>query len=251
MQNGETDTLTIGHAWGGRLCSAQIPEGTLDKQERIYVAAWRDSYLIQGTIITLLVAILLSIRKIVEVTPWLLGAFYRTKENFNLENILSVTISRDITALLSLVSASVLAARYRMIPFGFIANDDAALQLLCSFATLLAVWAYRKGINALFTALTGKDRVYKVLMKSSYTYFIIMTALAFIITGVMYVSGNRDWNIIRIGCASAAALTWITYIFREIRIFIQSNCSPYSSFLYLCTLEILPIGVTALMTMIF
>ena len=85
----ESDTslyvLPVEEAWGGKLHTVTEIPGNASVEEHIYEAQWRDSVWIQGTIAAIIIILLFSLRKIVTVTPVLLGGFIRLKENFNIE----------------------------------------------------------------------------------------------------------------------------------------------------------------------
>lgn len=248
MPNGVTDTLSIDYAWGGVLNGS--PEGTvplLSREERLYVSEWRDSYTIQGTVILLMVALLLSIRKIVSLTPYLMGCLVRMKELLNLENILKISRQRDRIALLSVLSFSLLGARYRFVPWP--GKPVEVLGLLLGTAAVCVL--LRKWVCAAFSGWTGKSAAYAVLKKSAYTYFIIYTAFLCIVTGCLYIWGIRTADTYRSAALATGAAVWIIYVVREIQIFMHWNCSPYSSFLYLCTLDFVPMGVITYLTVAY
>lgn len=248
MPNGVTDTLSIEYAWGGVLNGS--PEGTvplLSREERLYVSEWRDSYTIQGTVILLMVALLLSIRKIVSLTPYLMGCLVRMKELLNLENILKISRQRDRIALLSVLSFSLLGARYRFVPWP--GKPVEVLGLLLGTAAVCVL--LRKWVCAAFSGWTGKSAAYTVLKKSAYTYFIIYTAFLCIVTGCLYIWGIRTADTYRSAALATGAAVWIIYVVREIQIFMHWNCSPYSSFLYLCTLDFVPMGVITYLTVAY
>lgn len=248
MPNGVTDTLSIDYAWGGVLNGS--PEGTvplLSREERLYVSEWRDSYTIQGTVILLMVALLLSIRKIVSLTPYLMGCLVRMKELLNLENILKISRQRDRIALLSVLSFSLLGARYRFVPWP--GKPVEVLGLLLGTAAVCVL--LRKWVCAAFSGWTGKSAAYTVLKKSAYTYFIIYTAFLCIVTGCLYIWGIRTADTYRSAALATGAAVWIIYVVREIQIFMHWNCSPYSSFLYLCTLDFVPMGVITYLTVAY
>lgn len=252
MPNEVTDTLSIDYAWGGVLNgspAASVP--LLSRDERLYVSEWRDSYTIQGTVILLMVALLLSIRKIVSLTPYLIGCLVRMKELLNLENILKISRRRDSIAFLSVLSFSLLGARYRFVP-GFCPEGTKPVEVLGMLLGTAAVCVLlRKWACAAFSGWTGKGAAHVVLKKSAYTYFIIYTAFLCIVTGCLYIWGIRTADTYRSAALATGAAVWIIYVVREIQIFMHWNCSPYPSFLYLCTLDFVPMGVITYLTVAY
>lgn len=246
-----TDTLSIDYAWGGTL--SRTSAGTarmLSTEERLYVSEWRDSYTIQGAVVILTVALLLSVRRIVALTPYLLGCLVRMKEILNLENILKISRQRNGIAALSVLSFALIGSRYRFAPAP---NHDGLMPvevfwMLLGIPAALAI--VRRGINAAFSAWSGKG-AYGILRKSAYTYFIVFTAFLCIVTAGMYIWGVRDGETYRSAALVAGAAVWIIYVVREIQIFMHWNCSPYSSFLYLCTLDFVPMGVITYLTVAY
>ena len=238
---------SIEEAWGGRLCESVPADGGRTDEEKFFTAEWRDSAWIQGTIAATLLILLISLRKIVAITPSLLGAFVRVKENFNIEDSLHIRTTRNRVALISVLSMAIIGARYRLIPYAFPGigqSPEAMLAITASFIIIL--WTYRAAATAVFIRTAGKERTYKVARGTSYTYFTIATAFAYIIAACFYVFGGKDPEMARKAILAGIALVYLIFFIREIQIFIQTSRSAYSTFLYLCTLEIFPAAIVIL-----
>ena len=246
-----TDSVTtcrsIAEAWGGRLCESVPADGGTTDEDKFFTAEWGESAWIQGTIAATLLILLVSLRKIVAITPSLLGAFVRVKENFNIEDSLHIRTTRNRVALISVLSMTIIGARYRLIPYalpGIGQSPEAILAITASFIIML--WAYRTAATAVFIRTAGKERTYKVARGTSYTYFTIATAFAYIIAACFYVFGGKDPEMARKAILAGLALVYLIFFIREIQIFIQTSRSAYSTFLYLCTLEIIPAAIVVL-----
>ncbi|MBO8472932.1 MAG: DUF4271 domain-containing protein [Bacteroidetes bacterium] len=249
----ESDTslyvLPVEEAWGGKLHTVTEIPGNASAEEHIYEAQWRDSAWIQGTIAAIIIILLFSLRKIVTVTPVLLGGFIRLKENFNIENSLHIRTSRNRVALISVASMAIIWARYRLLPYDTPLSQSPAGTLAFTLAAILLWWAYRAAVNAVFIKTTGKERSYKIAGGTSYTYFTIATALTYIAAAALYIIGQRDYAVMQKAILASFLLIYLIYIIREIQIFVQCSRSAYSTFLYLCTLEIIP-AVAVLLSII-
>lgn len=214
--------------------------------ERLFASEWMSSAWVQGTLSLTILVLLLSLRKIVMITPSLLGAFVRLKENFNIEDSLRLRNTRNHVAFMSVLSMTIICARYRLLPYDFPWEQTPVVSLATTGAFIVLLWLYRKAATAMFVKAGKRERTYRIANGTAHTYFIIATALTYIVAAVLYISDTDRAGIMRIAILAASGLVYAVFLIREIQIFVHTSRSAYSTFLYLCTLEIIPAAIVLL-----
>lgn len=237
---------TVDEAWHGRLYTGAVASMTISEDDRLFASAWRDSIGIQSSIVLLTFILLLSLKKIVNVTPILLGATVRVKENINIENSSRISRDRNHVALLSVFTTAIIATRYRTLHFLSPLSGDPALTLLLTTALIAIVALYKAAVTKSLCRWYDCTRAGRIVTGTSYTYFIILTALTVIVSGTLYIFGVRDSESIQTGIALSSAFAYFLFIIREIQIFIHYSCTAYFTFLYLCAAEFIPLGILAI-----
>lgn len=236
---------SVEDAWHGELYTGTVAPRETSEGDRLFTSAWRDSTGIQSAIVLLTFILLLSLKKIVNVTPILLGATIRVKENINIEDSSRISRDRNHVALLSVFTVAIICTRYRIPHLWSNIFSDPALSLLLSTALIALTAIYRAMVTRSLCRWYDCTRAGKIVTGTSYTYFIILTAIAVISSGMLYISGIRDAETIRTGIALSAAFAYFLFIIREIQIFIHYSCTAYFTFLYLCAAEFIPFGILA------
>lgn len=237
---------TVDEAWHGQLYTGTVATRTSSEVDRLFTSAWRDSVGIQSSIVLLTFILLLSLKKIVNVTPILLGATVRVKENINIEDSSRISRDRNHVALLSVFTMAIIATRYRIPHFWSSFFEDPAISLILTTALVALLAFYRAAVTKSLCRWYDCTRAGRIVTGTSYTYFIILTALTVIVSGILYVSGIRDSATIQTGIALASAFAYFLFIIREIQIFIHYSCTAYFTFLYLCAAEFIPLGILAI-----
>ncbi len=187
-----------------------------------------------------LIAIICLLRKIIEILPSLLASLIRWKESINLFN--SVKLSRDRNAITMAM----------VIPFCLVAADsgiyspsfmetigaDAGFGITLGIFTLFA--AFRLLLERMCRPKRRNVQIYRCACRTSYTFFIILTILLMSLWGILSVLDTSPET-------SRDAMLWLSggiyiiFVLRKTQIF-ASSCSLFTAFLYLCALEILPVG---------
>ena len=90
---------------------------------------------------------------------------------------------------------------------------------------------------------------FETACKSSHTFFIILTLVLMAMGGILSFI-KADPMAIKSAMLWVSAITYALFLLRKFQIF-NSSCSFFSSFLYLCALEILPTGALVASALIF
>ena len=180
--------------------------------ERLFASEWMSSAWVQGTLSLTILVLLLSLRKIVMITPSLLGAFVRLKENFNIEDSLRLRRNRNQITAMSAISITLIYARYKVLPLSSIGIDGPVQTFAGTIAFFLILWGYRYAACMLFSRFSPKDRAYRTAKGASYTYFTITVALSCVTAFLLFISGTRDMESIRTALLITAAVIYSVYL---------------------------------------
>ena len=193
--------------------------------------------------------VLLLLRRLVNIFPSLVACIWRYKENVNLEASVKLAIDRNIVALSLFVPFCLVVFRFRMYEPGFAEGmSDNSVLGICFAA--FAVFVLLRAI--LIYAMRPKrmsQKTYKTANRSAYTYFTMLTLLL-LAAGSLMDFMNVDQAAIRAAMLWISAAIYALFLFRKLQIF-SLSCSIFVAFLYLCALEILPMGILVVSTLIF
>lgn len=195
-----------------------------------------------------IVMFLLSFNKFINILPYLFGCMLRWKEAVHVEDSMQIRRSRNEVTLLLVIPFCMLAARYEFLPQLMHQGHTPESKLLFTFLVLSGYIAARVMCNLLGRTIPCKKNVYETASASSRTFFSIYTVLALVTSGLMSAAGASP-EMTRMVLLYAAAAVYIVFLIRKSQIF-RNSCSLFSTFLYLCTLEILPATVLAATVMV-
>ena len=196
-----------------------------------------------------LIFFLLIIRTFVGLVPSLLATVIRWKESLNLEA--SVKLSRDrntvATCAVFLFCATVITHDlYDMTCLQGLSPDGHFWVLIGIFCTYIATRAF---LGHTLKPRRMQTKTYKAVVSVSYSFFIVMTMLLLMTSGIAAVF-DIDSECTRTAMLWISAPTYLLHLIRKLQIF-NSSFSIFAGFLYLCALEILPTGALIASAVIF
>ncbi len=181
---------------------------------------------------------LLSIRSFFKIIPSLADSVSRWKGNIELEDSLQLSGSRNLVAIILFVPLCMVVYSHSLYRPDYMDGLTPALQLTATTCTLLAYLALRMFLNWQLEMSSYHSKTFSAANRSFYNYAIILFAILFP-TGGMLSIFVEDEELARVILMHIIAITYIVYIFRRGQIF-ASVCNPFTTFLYLCGLELLP-----------
>ena len=199
-------------------------------------------------LISLLVVILL-LRSMVNTFPSLIACLFRWKENINLQMSVKLSRERDTLALAMIIPFCLTVYRFELYNPGFFDNFGENAKIWMILGIFAGFMILRKICTFLLRTKRLSQIIYKSAITSERTFFIVLTLLLLSTGGILSLF---DINIatIRSTMFWLSGTIYIAFLLRKLQIF-NSGCSIFLSFLYLCALEILPIGVLVTSTVIF
>ena len=187
-----------------------------------------------------LLVIICMLRRILEIFPSLLASLIRWKESVNLFNSVKLSRSINMTALSMVVPFCLAASASRMYCPSFMESmgDDARFGITLGVFTLFIM--LRMILERSCAPKRRNHQMYRCACRSSYIFFTLLTILLLVLWGILSVL-NVDANTSRDAMLWLSGVIYLIFILRKTQIF-TSSCSLFTAFLYLCALEILPVG---------
>ena len=184
------------------------------------VTAWGDIPLNCWVVVAAVFLILLNFNNYSRVSSLIWAGVFRWKPNVILEDSVQTTGTRDLLSL-SFILPVCIVTDYFLMP------QSNMLAVLIAFA---GYWLY-KYIVAKWTRAKRVDLSFLVVMGT----ILIITGLAL---SLIDLDRELEKNII----LGVMGFFFFFQIIREIQFF-RTKCRPFRTFLYLCALEFLPLGI--------
>ncbi|MBR1926644.1 MAG: hypothetical protein IJ840_02670 [Bacteroidales bacterium] len=181
---------------------------------------------------------LLNLKSFLKIIPSLWDCVVRWKGNLDLENSIQLCRSRNWIAAILFLPMCMLVYAFGLYTPGFVVNLPPSLQLAAVAGVFLVYLALRTFLNWQLEMHNYGTSVFTAANRSFYNYCIILFFLLFLSGGVLSVV-FRDGRLVRTIMLWETGLTYAVYIFRRGQIFASCR-DPFSTFLYLCSLELLP-----------
>ena len=192
---------------------------------------------------------LLLLNTLVEVFPSLMACLVRWKESVNLDASVQLSRGRDIMSIAMVMPFCLTAGRFSLYSPAWVGEFGTDGRLGITIGVIIAYILLRKGLEHIFRSRKINPKTYKTACKSSHTFFIILTLVLMAMGGILSFI-KADPMGIRNAMLWVSAITYALLLLRKFQIF-NSSCSFFSSFLYLCALEILPTGALVASALIF
>ena len=202
---------------------------------------WSDCLVNRIAAITGIVLLLIMVSDLIGLMPALLRCIGNRKANIELEHSLSQARTRNRLTIVMAYLFCLLADRWGLIAPAFKTSLPAYWQLAVTAAVVAGFFLLRR---LLYLASKFRSRIdeYSCLLRHTlFNYFILMVALMLPTALLLYVFRVPDATV-RVVLLVEAAVLVIRYLSVYLQ-FLGSRCNIFATILYLCALEILPIGI--------
>ena len=193
--------------------------------------------------------ILLLLKTLVGVLPSLLACLIRWKESVNLDASVQLGRDRDIMALTMIIPFCLTACRFNLYAPKWMEGIGEAGRLGMIIGIFIVFILLRKFLEHIWQPKKMNPKTYRTACKSAHTFFSIL-ALLLLITGGAMSFFDVSEEVIKTAMVWISATIYLLFILRKSQIFI-SSCSFFTTFLYLCALEIIPTGALVASAIIF
>ena len=234
------DTLHIVQAWPGSR-PVPLPSGLTAGG---FVFPVSDSLAQLAAFVLVLLFFMVACRRILEGMYYTAGALLNLKNQLIIENQSNPKSSRDTLLLFSLLLAAFVLS-------GYLARHPAPgheRPFYLNFLLTLAVAGGYLLFKLIFLAVldwVNRSSVFKTLFKAGHTYVIwgiLLAAAGFLVYTVFPV---LPAGFLRLYAAVCACTAFLLYLIRGYQLIIANRFSHFFWILYLCTLEVLPILISA------
>lgn len=207
--------------------------------------AWGDVLSNRIVVIAVLVLFVLEIQDIIRIFPALLRCVPLWKGNIELEHSVSQARTRNTVGFVMGLLFCIVADRYSLLDPSFRALAAPGWQLAVTAGILFGAALLRR-LFYLISPFRSKTSEYACTVRHAfYNYFILFVVLALLVCIVLAAFGVPD-GAVRVTLYSVAGAVWFLHMLRTGQI-LRSRYGLFATFLYLCALEILPVGILILM----
>lgn len=197
-----------------------------------------------GLAVILTFIFLLSVRSFFKILPSLWDCVLRWKGNLELEDSLQLSGSRNLIAAVMFVPLCMVVYSHDLYHPDFMDALPHGLRLPALITGMLAYVTLRSFLNWQLEMGLYRTKTFVAANRSFLNFMIILFMILFPTGAIMRIfTGNEDLTSAIL--LHVAALVYVFHIFRRGQIF-ASVCNPFTTFLYLCGLELLPTTVLVL-----
>lgn len=205
---------------------------------------WSEVVVNRIAVIVALALLVIEIRDIILLGPSLLRGIVIWKANVELEHSVNLSRTRNTVALVCAVLFCIIADRYSLFDPSWRAAAPAGLQLALTAAVIVGFVAVRD-IFYLISPLRSRTSEFACTVRHAfYNYFILYVLLALVSTVILEAFGASA-AVGRVVLTVEAALAYLIDITRTAQI-LSSRYGVFPTILYLCALELLPLGILIL-----
>ena len=221
--------------------------GTLERGDQARRAgealslSWGDFPLNWGLVIASALALAFSIPSLYRIVPHIFKCFGRWRWNFTIEASLQLARTRDGIALLCVVPFCLIVSRFRLFEPAFFDRVPRDWRTLAIVGVFLAWFLIRSLLYLAAEARASHLSTFQTARKAERNYFVILTVFLLAVAGILYAFRSAE-ETVRIVLYVTMGLVYLLFLVRKFQI-LGSSFSPLSTFLYLCALEFLPLGM--------
>lgn len=211
--------------------------------------SWGDMMLNSSLVALTVLLCLLNIKNFLHIAPSIGDCISRWKGCVKIDESIKLSHERNITALLGLLPFCLMADRYDLVRTDFMAAWPEG-WLLPATAGLIAAWLLLHLICYASCAIQAPHpETFGTARTCAFDFFIPMVILMLVGTGICTLLKCEDdtvRNLLLYICGGCFVLMLV----RKTQI-LRSFCNPFKTFLYLCALEIIPMGVLIAAVVLF
>ena len=203
-----------------------------------------DNPVFCGLAVFLTLLFLLNLRSLLKIAPSLADCVMRWKGSIDLEDSIQLSRSRNWIAAILFVPFCMVVYSHELYNPDLIQDLSPVPRLAVITGVLAAYLLLRAFLNWQLEMHHYRSKVFTAANRSFYNFAIIIFFLVFFIGGLTRVL-TGDEVLARQILNWVMGLGYLFYIFRRGQIF-ASACNPFTTFLYLCSLELLPTAALVL-----
>jgi len=211
--------------------------------------AWSDLAVNRALVVAAVFLLILSLPDLLRLAPHLLYSFDRSRGSAELEHSVSMARARNITALFLSLPFCLVADRYALLRPGFWERIPEAWSAPATLGVLAVFLLVRTLCYAVFRPGRLSAEEFATLKHLPYNHFILLAALSLLSAGIFSVTGLPE-AFCRTVLLWETGLVWLFALIRCGQ-FLDGHGFGFTTFLYLCGLEIIPAALLVAVVMFF
>jgi len=205
--------------------------------ETVGQAAEQVPWLMGALVVLFVLLAIVLLPAFLHLLPALADSVLRARGSASLENSVRQNRDRTLITLLLMIPAMLLVYRYRLYNPSFVQDlpqNNRLLVISCVFTGFMLLRA------ALYVLLKPRRRYdfYRQSHRLGFTFFILLMFLVLTTVGALVLFHANDL-VIRWFIYVELLVGYLLFLVRRTQI-LSLSCNPLTTFLYLCSLEILP-----------
>ncbi len=196
-----------------------------------------------------LLAVLLTLRKFLNIASSLIACVWRAKENVNLESSVSLARDRNVVCGILMVPLCIAIAYYNLWCIEVFDGLSPELRLLVTAGILLVLSGVRALLARLLEPKGVNQKTYAAIKNCWRNFAILVGLVGLLVIGVLDFAG-AETELIRLVTLCVAGFGYLVYLVRKLQIFAGVG-TVFSTILYLCILELLPTGILVGLAILF
>lgn len=197
-----------------------------------------DNPIFCGLAVLFTVLFLLNMRSFLKIVPSLWDCVIRWKGSLDLEDSIQLSRSRNWIAAILFVPLCMVIYSNGLYEPDLAQGLQPPLRLAVVTGAMACYMLLRSFLNWQLEMHNYRTKTFTAANHSFYNYAIILFFLLFF-TGALTRAITGNAQLTRTILTWVIAITYLVYIVRRGQIF-SSACNPFTTFLYLCSLELLP-----------
>lgn len=238
LQSGEISSIMpIDSAWTGSVISIpdiapSVPQTGMFSETEVGIF----------TLALLLVLLILG-KKIVSSIPGILSFVFsppdrhKASENQKASKVLNVIFIIICPVFISM------GERYQIFNDDYITKWTPGQNFIFILGILFLIFLLRSFLLYITGSVTKKSELFSTIGKTTIFFFCCAALVSILPLPLTYLISNPDFRIFRIVICSLLGLIFFIYLLYVGKIILSSGVSHFFCFLYLCTLEVLPVSL--------
>jgi len=202
---------------------------------------WSDYPLNRWMVLCTVILLLANLNRFFQLFPYLINTLFDWQANIRLESSVPRVHSRNFIAFCMAFPLSLIAGRYSLVSINALKVVPESLSIFAVFGVLAAFIILKKFMHLVLFPRNYTKSAFKAAQSSEANTFILMVTAELLTTGILTLFGVNDDSAKTVILYELGAF-YLLIIIRKGQI-LSSVCNPFSTFLYLCGLEILPVIV--------
>ncbi|MBP5217382.1 MAG: DUF4271 domain-containing protein [Bacteroidales bacterium] len=202
------------------------------------VEAMLDNPIFCGLAVLFTLLFLVNIGSFIKIFPVMTASVWRWKNDLELEDSLQLSRSRNTVAAVLLVPLCMVVYSYDLYSPDFLDRFSPILRFAAVTGVMFLYLLLRAFLNWQLEMHNYGSKAFVAANRSFFNYCIMLFFLLFL-TGAAVNALTGDAERTRTVLLYVTGVSYVFYIMRRGQIF-ASACNPFSTFLYLCGLELIP-----------